>query len=133
MTSYFDEKKDREQAAYELLETGSTEQIFEWMDRDFHSVKHMKAFSILVRRLAEEQKYSRQVLDQRDKAMNQALRQALMDRDNYKQERDEARREACKQRALHAPCYQDNTKDLLETAKLIAKQRGWKCFEESDK
>lgn len=42
-----------------------------------------------------------------------------------RRDRDQAMREVCSQRALHAPCFQNNTKGLLETAKLIAKQRGW--------
>ena len=63
------EREARARIAYEILESGSPDQIFEWMDRDFHAVKHRKAFPIVVRRLAEEQKYSRQVLDQRDAAM----------------------------------------------------------------
>ena len=48
-------KLQREIEAFKIIEHGTTKEIFDWVSRDFHAVKHGDAFIQLTHRLKESE------------------------------------------------------------------------------
>lgn len=57
----------------------------------------------------------------------------IEDMNKLKEERDEARRQVCKDAGILRSVYVDPDQDINEWANYIAKIKGWDCFKEENK
>ena len=55
----------------------------------------------------------------------------IEDMNKLKAERDEARRQVCKDAGILRSVYVDPDQDINEWANYIAKEKGWDCFKET--
>ena len=62
----------------------------------------------------------------------QTLSEAYAEISRLERERDEARRQVCKDAGILRSVYVDPDQDINEWANYIAKEKGWDCFKEEN-